>query len=1093
MLNRQETHQYLKESDFENLFTQELGWDHHTQTLNISVDETEYQLTAIAEKRGMIVFECPATETDGRIPDYATRRKIQKQVAKSAHEHFIIYTDAEKTTDVWQWVKREQGKPDACREHPYNRNEQSGESLIQKLKNIAFTVAEEEDITLTDVTGRVRTAFYAEKVTKEFYKRFEKEHEAFLKFLNGIPDKEMQKWYVSVMLNRLMFIYFIEKKSFLDNNENYLHTKLTKSQAKGTNKYYKEFLCPLFFEGFAKPENERSRGMKQLLGKIPYLNGGIFQKHQLETLHGEDIDIPDKAFEQIFNFFEQYQWHLDDRPLRNDNEINPDVLGYIFEKYINQKQMGAYYTKEDITEYISKNTIIPFLFDKAKKACKIAFEGDASVWRLLQEDPDRYIYDAVKKGVDLDLPEEIAVGINDVSKRTDWNTLAPEEYALPTEIWRETVARRQRYETVRAKLTNGEIDNINDLITYNLNIRQFVQDVIENCEGPELLRAFWKAITEVTILDPTCGSGAFLFAALNILEPLYEACLDRMQVFLDEMITVSAPYKETEGLGKVSPLIRGAGGLRKYSDFRDILERIRQHPNREYFVLKSIIINNLYGVDIMDEAIEICKLRLFLKMVAQLEDVKRIEPLPDIDFNIQAGNTLVGYATYDQVKKAVESRLDFDDAMKRIQEKAEDVDQLFTLFRQQQTELGGTVTPVEKQALQDKLTALEDELNGYLAGEYKVDPNKKTDYQNWLDSHNPFHWFIAFYGILQDGGFDVIIGNPPYLELREVDYLPLQNLVSSETKAIHAMCLDRSLHLLTEQGCMSMIVPLALVSTQRMRIMQTLLEESCDVWYANYSWRPAKLFDTVNRALTIFIATVSKQEQTFSTNYQKWYSNNRDSLMYSIDYTEIPRHRGAVWAPKLGVEIETAILEKCLRIKTVLKLFMTQSGNRVYHRTTGGLYWKVFTDFPPVFKVNGKLGHSTSETSFGIETPEMLKSVIAVLSSDLFWWWYTITTNCRDLNPYVLQNFPTPRSVLHDSELVELGRMYLEDLQRNSIMQSRVQKTTGQTETQSFKIQKSKSIVDEIDRVLAQHYGFTDEELDFIINYDIKYRLGLGN
>ena len=80
---------------------------------------------------------------------------------------------------------------------------------------------------------------------------------------------------------------------------------------------------------------------------------------------------------------------------------------------------------------------------------------------------------------------------------------------------------------------------------------------------------------------------------------------------------------------------------------------IAQHPNREYFVLKSIIINNLYGVDIMEEAIEICKLRLFLKMVAQIEDVRRIEPLPDIDFNVQAGNTLVGYTTYDKVKNAV--------------------------------------------------------------------------------------------------------------------------------------------------------------------------------------------------------------------------------------------------------------------------------------------------------------------------------------------------------------------------------------------------------------------------------------------------------
>ena len=101
--------------------------------------------------------------------------------------------------------------------------------------------------------------------------------------------------------------------------------------------------------------------------------------------------------------------------------------------------------------------------------------------------------------------------------------------------------------------------------------------------------------------------------------------------------------------------------------------------------------------------------------------------------------------------------------------------------------------------------------------------------------------------------------------------------------------------------------------------------------------------------------------------------------------------------------------------------------------------------------------------------------------------------NCRDLNPYDIQNFPIPESVLYDAQLVRLGEMYLEDLQHNSTMLVRHQRQTGRTETQSFKIQKSKPIIDEIDRALAQHYGFTDEELDFIINYDIKHRMGLGN
>ena len=519
----------LKEFQLRTLFADELGWDRHTATLDISVDGQTFTLNAIAEKRGMVAFTCPPTD-DGFIPDYPTRRKIDRQAAKSAHEHLIVYSDRENILQIWQWVKRETGRPTACREHTYYCN-QSGDALLQKLESIAFGLEEEEELTIVDVTRRLRTAFDVDRVTKKFYDRFKTEHASFLNFIKGIPEEDLQRWYASVMINRLMFIYFIQKKGFLDNDTNYLQSRLAQSTERGKDRFYMDFLCPLFFEGFAKKENERSSTINRLLGKVPYLNGGIFLKHQIEEHHGKTIQISDSAFEKLFTFFDQYQWHLDERPLRADNEINPDVLGYIFEKYINQKQMGAYYTKEDITEYISKNTIIPFLFDTARQKCKIAFvkaqndAPDTTVWRLLQSDPDRYIYDAVKKGVELPLPPEIAAGLDNVSQRTGWNRPASAEYALPTEIWREVVARRKRYDEVKSKLANGEIHDINDLITYNLNNRQFAQDVIENSEGPELLRAFWHGIQEVTILDPTCGSGAFLFAALNILEPLYEACL----------------------------------------------------------------------------------------------------------------------------------------------------------------------------------------------------------------------------------------------------------------------------------------------------------------------------------------------------------------------------------------------------------------------------------------------------------------------------------------------------------------------------------------------------------------------------------------
>src|SRR5438128_10314426 len=103
--------------------------------------------------------------------------------------------------------------------------------------------------------------------------------------------------------------------------------------------------------------------------------------------------------------------------------------------------MGAYYTKEDITGYICKNTVIPFLFDAAEKKCAIAFRPEGAVWGLLREDPDRYIYAPVRTGVDLALPEEIAAGVHDISRRERWHRRAAAESPLPTETWREHVAR----------------------------------------------------------------------------------------------------------------------------------------------------------------------------------------------------------------------------------------------------------------------------------------------------------------------------------------------------------------------------------------------------------------------------------------------------------------------------------------------------------------------------------------------------------------------------------------------------------------------------------------------------------------------------
>jgi Eco57I restriction-modification methylase len=1095
-LDTQRTRQYLKAFDFRPLFNEELGWERYAATLQVKFDGLTFILTGIAEKRGLVAFLC--SSSDDRIPDYTTRRKIEARVTKTAFEHIIIYSDAGRTTQVWQWVKREAGKPVASREHTYHV-QQPGDALIQKLQAIVFSLEEEESLTTVSVAGRVRAAFDVERITKRFYDRFKTEHAQFLKFIQGIPDEEIRRWYASVMINRLMFIYFIQKKGLLDNDSDYLRTKLEESKKRGKDLFYVGFLSPLFFKGFA--EKQRSEATEQLLGNVPYLNGGLFLKHQIEERHGNTIEISDSAFERIFNFFDAYQWHLDERPLRRDNEINPDVLGYIFEKYINQKQMGAYYSKEDITEYISKNTVIPFLFERAREKCKIAFEGQHAIWQLLQVDPDRYIYRAVRHGVTWDihgdrplenpykLPVQIADGLdtskpNLIERRKSWNQPAPPEYALPTEIWREVIARRNRYGETHRKLSAGEVRDINDLITHNLDIRQFAQDVIENCEGPDLLNAFWQAIEKVTVLDPACGSGAFLFAALNILEPLYEACLDRMDAFL---------YEWGEQGKRIHP--------NYHKLFSTIHMRAQLHPNRRYFILKSIIINNLFGVDIMEEASEICKLRLFLKLVAQVESDEQIEPLPDIDFNIRAGNTLVGYASYEDVKRAVASKFDFEDAMGTIEEKASDVDRLFLMFRQQQTEFGGEVTAQDKRELHKRLKTLEDQLNEHLSYEYGIKSVRGSQYTSWLHSHKPFHWFVEFHALMKRGGFDVIIGNPPYVEYKDVqDEYSVRNFSTLDCGDLYALVMERSTQLLSPCGGLALIVPVSIVSTERFAGLRNLLLESQTAsWTVSFAERPSKLFEGVEKRLTIWLShRTPNAKRLFLSSYHRWLSLEREHLFSRIAFVSndtLPKLVGSA-IPKISSVGERTILNRLAKESPLSTFLSNVSGNIVYY-TRKLRYFIQFLDFiPRIRDGRGRLVEPSELKTLAFGSARYKNCALATLNSSLFFWFFSVYSDVRNVNRREIISFPCSLNALsrrNSNELTSLSALLMEDLEKKSKDLSINYKKHGQLVIQTFQPRSSKPLIDKIDAVLAEHYSFAEEELDFIINFDVKYRMGLAD
>ena len=1117
MINKRQFLSLISEGSFRELFVSELGWNRfrgQAQLPAITIDEVDYCFMTIAERNGFQILTCPVDA----IPTNSICKKIDTKLRRQANDYIAIFQLGSTEHHLWVVPVKANEKRDLVLVE-YETAEKA-DLLYSKIEGFSFNLG--EDTTIVDLRTKVQGAFAvnSEKITKDFYAGFKKEHSAFVKFISGIDDDIADKenknkhWYTSIMLNRLMFCYFIQKKGFLNLDFDYLRHKLEwVRKEQGENRFfdsfYKGFLVQLFHDGLNAPVHDAE--FERIYGKIPYLNGGMFDTHILEDQY-PDIEIDDNAFIRLFDFFDTWRWHLDTRITASGKDINPDVLGYIFEQYINDRaQMGAYYTKEDITEYIGRNCILPFLFDKVREKNADAFKPNSFVWSTLRDSGDRYIFDAVKRGSDSfdEIPEEVSRGIiteamrHEYSEtpvgelpadhiplatlRSEWNKPTPEQWALPTEIWRETIERLQRCQSIKTKIAAGDITSINDFITYNLDIRLFAADLLASADRL-FIKHFYDALQNVTILDPTCGSGAFLFAAMNILEPLYEACIERMQEQPD--------YFKTQ--------------LAEISD--------KYRSNIQYFIFKSIILRNLYGVDIMVEATEIAKLRLFLKMVAVVDVDRRqpnlgLDPLPDIDFNIRCGNTLVGYANEEQLNKDLEFAGDILQELANQQFKEDikqEMEKVATTFeRFKELQLTQDVNLAEfKQAkadLRSRLANLNRLLNHKLFLSTQV--NDSDDdifasklYTDWKESHQPFHWLAEFYQIIHgNGGFNVIIGNPPYVEYSKNNksigksiksIYRITNYETEDCDNLYAFVLERSKIIMCTRGYIGMIIPLSGHSTQRMAKLTEFYQSFGLHLHLNLSAdaNPQKLFEGVKFRLCIFFGT-NNGKGAFSSKYTRWSADERPILFSSLTkFVDYGNYSYRKIIPKIASILQVSIFNK---VKHQKQFFGGMNGNYIMYYHNAPVNWiRAHNKAPYFWSERDGEGITTQLKTFSFPTPEIVEVGMDLVCSSLFFNWWVTHSDCYHLNNPELFSFCFNLTLNTSTALSEINRRLTYDMQTNSCRRVYNYKTTGRVEYDEFYMKKSKSIIDDIDKILAVHYGFTDEELDFIINYDIKYRMG---
>ena len=667
----------LDRHEFEELFREELYWSRPAlrDSESFEIAGETFTRRQVAEAGGVAAFVVESA--DGGIPDAATRKAVYADMEQTFGEPLLIFADGAKTQSLWTYARREEGKI-IVRSHLYARD-QPVDLFLSKLAGLLFEVADFDEtgrIPLLRATERVRRALDVEGITKTFYRAFQREHDALIEAIRGIPDEADKRWYASVLLTRLMFVYFLQKKGFLDGGDRfYLENKLADSKRRlGDDAFYQgyfqELVQALFFQGLATRPDARDPAVVQRIGTVPYLNGGLFLKHEVEQTYDATLDVPDEAFESLLGVFGQYEWYLDpeERPdgTQSRDFLNPDVLGYIFEKYINQKAFGAYYTRPEITEYLCDRTV------------------------------DGLILDAVN-----DPPEADAM-------------LA----AAGT--------RPHRFETLA--------------------------DLLVGLDDALCKRLLFQVLPDLKLLDPACGSGAFLVAALKKLLQVYQAVVGRAK-------------------------------LSGEADLRDWIRTAeREHPSLAYFLKRKVITENLFGVDLMEEATEIAKLRLFLALVASARAVDELEPLPNVDYNVMAGNSLVGllHVQGADFQRYAQTDLFEESYPELLARKNRLVDQYRFAT--------GLDPALDLQSVRDAAHAIRDEaepvLDRVLLGEMaglgvrfeqatlkggSVKYVKRDLEPADVRRLEPFHWGFEFDRVLARGGFDGVLANPPWDKLKPED------------------------------------------------------------------------------------------------------------------------------------------------------------------------------------------------------------------------------------------------------------------------------------------------------------------------------------
>ncbi|WP_125920039.1 Eco57I restriction-modification methylase domain-containing protein [Haloparvum sedimenti] len=883
------------------------------------------------------------------------------------------------------------------------------------------------------------------------------------------PDKATEtdeRLFAVTLVNRLLFIKFLESRDVLE--DGFLKTRVEQyqeSQSILAGNLYETQIKPIFYKLFNtdKPDREpkfRQEGGVEWAQSVPYLNGGLFR----ENVPSEsDYTVNDRILPTVVSdLIEGSQLSL------SSDGFDPALLGSVFEKTINyieqdrdQKDLGAYYTPNDVTDLINSEAIDP----KAKEILVDTFASEITD----DDEEDRIVRSNME---DMDLSEIL----REVEEGMGWF---------------------------------GSADAAETAI---------------------------EELTELKIIDPACGSGHFLTSAMDE--------ITRIQV----------------------SLLRG---LNRGDD---------PSPEQKYELKRDLALNTIYGVDVDRVATEIAKLRVWLKIIEGNSWEPDFGPLPNIDINIAAGNSLVGLPVKGTVESAsiwnddiselaekrraykfdregspeeIEAlmqdiRPDFDSAYldrynKPIKTELEDVETFNEIYEGIETatlyptlesvkiqqEDGSAFTDEQIERLEDlgcttyKKSArmdiqdreselknagrsnvkehVADELRSLLQDGFVFDEFTRLPLQYDLERilGQPFHWPVEFPEVAKEGAgaersihFDIILGNPPYGDLlNDNEKLFTSTYKTSSIREISAQFVERQFQLLGEDGYFGNITTLRLV-------FQSNYDEFHDLLRKNLSPTRISCFGLRGRTgvfanalirVGVFSGKKSAEDRgdIYTSDLVLFTEDNRQQRFENIELSSTKDlvlrdkiggegSRGPV-LPKIGPQTKRGLLEilreqSDTQMENVFERKDPVTTDHPVILTESGGYWIN----PMIEALTDKAGHRYLYFDTELEQ----QTAFLVYSSSLYYSYWITYGDQRHHTLGEMAVFPWP-----DEEQIEKYEDEIETLA--STLWDRMQDNFTGT---SFQMSPLRQIIDDVDRLVGTLYNLNDEHID----YTMKYHTDIG-